>query len=66
MLGAIVFTYGMLMSFVLQGATRNAKLKKPNPPMLQYIGYVLVGLTAGLSGLLLLMAFTAKAPFPLM
>ncbi len=66
MLGAIVFTYGMLMSFVLQGATRNARLKKPNPPMLQYIGYVLVGLTAGLSGLLLLMAFTAKAPFPLM
>ncbi len=66
MLGAIVFTYGMLMSFVLQGATRNARLKKPNPPMLQYIGYVLVGLTAGLSGLLLLMAFSAKAPFPLM
>lgn len=66
MLGAIVFTYGMLMSFVLQGATRNARLRRPNPPMLQYIGYVLCGLSTGLSGLLLLMAFTAKAPFPLM
>lgn len=66
MLGAIVFTYGMLVSFVMQGAARNAKLKRPNPPMLQYIGYVLVGLSAGLSAMLLLMAFTAKAPFPLM
>lgn len=65
MLGAIVFTYGMLMSYVLQGATRNAKLKRPNPPMLQYIGYVLCGLSAGLSGMLLLMAFTAKGPLPL-
>jgi hypothetical protein len=66
MLGAIVFTYGMLMSFVLQGASRNARLKRPNPPMLQYVGYLLCGLSAGLSGMLLLMAFTAKAPFPLL
>ncbi|MFN3435197.1 MAG: hypothetical protein ACK4ZY_12470 [Sphingomonas sp.] len=65
MLGAIVFTYGMLTSFVLQGASRNARLARPNPPMLQYIGYVLCGLSAGLSAMLLLMAFTAKAPFPL-
>jgi hypothetical protein len=66
MLGSIVFTYGMLMSFVLQGATRNARLARPNPPMLQYIGYVLCGLSAGLSIMLLIMAFTARAPFPLM
>ncbi|RZL54598.1 MAG: hypothetical protein EOP65_11030 [Sphingomonas sp.] len=66
MLGSIVFTYGMLMSFVLQGATRNARLARPNPPMLQYIGYVLCGLSAGLSILLLIMAVTARAPFPLM
>jgi len=66
MLGAIVFTYGMLMSFVLQGATRNAKLARPNPPMLQYIGYLLCGLSGGLSIMLLIMAFTARAPFPLM
>lgn len=65
MLGAIVFTYGLLTSFVLQGASRNARLARPNPPMLQYIGYVLCGLSAGLSAMLLLMAFTAKAPFPL-
>ena len=65
MLGAIVFTYGMLMSFVMQGASRNARMRRPNPPMLQSIGYLLVGLSTGLSGMLLLMAFTAKAPFPL-
>jgi len=66
MLGAIVFTYSMLMSFVLQGATRNARLRRPNPPMLQYVGYLLCGLSAGLSIMLLIMAFTARAPFPLM
>jgi hypothetical protein len=66
MLGSIVFTYGMLTSFVLQGATRNARLARPNPPMLRYIGYVLCGLSAGLSILLLIMAVTARAPFPLM
>ena len=66
MLGAIVFTYSMLMSFVLQGASRNARLARPNPPMLQYVGYLLCGLSAGLSIMLLIMAFTAKAPFPLM
>ncbi len=65
MLGAIVFTYGMLTSFVLQGASRNARLKRPNPPMLQYIGYVLCGLSAGLSAMLLLMAFTTTGPLPL-
>ena len=66
MLGAIVFTYSMLMSFVLQGATRNARLRRPNPPMLQYVGYLLCGRSAGLSIMLLIMAGTAKAPFPLM
>lgn len=65
MLGAIVLTYGMLTSFVLQGASRNARLKRPNPPMLQYVGYVLCGLSAGLSAMLLLMAFTTKGPLPL-
>ncbi|WP_373276440.1 MULTISPECIES: hypothetical protein [Sphingomonas] len=54
------------MSFVLQGASRNARLARPNPPMLQYVGYLLCGLSAGLSIMLLIMAFTARAPFPLM
>lgn len=53
MLGAIVLTYGMLTSFVLQGASRNARLKRPNPPMLQYVGYVLLGTTAAASAILL-------------
>jgi hypothetical protein len=52
MLGAVVFTYGMLMSFVLSGASRNAKERRPNPPVLQYIGYVLLGSTAAASVML--------------
>ena len=53
MLGAVVFTYGMLMSFVLSGASRNAKARRPNPQVLQYVGYVLLGTTATASVLLL-------------
>ena len=52
MLGAMVFTYGMLMSFVLSGASRNAKMRRPNPPVLQYVGYVLLGSTVAASLLL--------------
>jgi hypothetical protein len=52
MLGAMVFTYGMLMSFVLSGASRNAKTGRANPPVLQYVGYVLLGSTAAASVLL--------------
>lgn len=53
MFGAVAFTYGLLMSFVLSGASRNRKLKRPNPPMLNYVGYVLFGSTAAASVLLL-------------
>lgn len=58
MLGAIVFTYGMLASFVLSGASRNRKMQRPNPPILAYVGYVLCGLSGALSLLLLVAAFT--------
>ncbi len=47
MAGAAVFVYGLLVSFIFSGASRNAKLRRPNPPMMQYLGYVLCGLTAG-------------------
>lgn len=46
MLEAVALTYGMLLSFVLSGASRNKKLARPNPPMLNYIGYVLFGATS--------------------
>lgn len=59
MIGAVVFTYGMLASFVLSGATRNRKLSRPNPPIMTYLGYVLCGLSAGLAVLLLFAAFTS-------
>lgn len=52
MFGAIAFAYGLLTSFVLTGASRNHKLKRPNPPILLYIGHVCLGCSAGLSVLL--------------
>jgi hypothetical protein len=59
MLGAIVLTYGMLASFVLSGATRNRRMRRPNPPILAYVGWVLCGLSGGLAVLLLFAAFTS-------
>lgn len=53
MFSAVVFAYGLLTSFVLSGATRNHKLRRPNPPIMQYVGYVLCGISGGLSVLLL-------------
>jgi hypothetical protein len=53
MFGVAAFTYGVLMSFVLSGASRNRKLRRPHPPMLLYVGYVLFGSTAAASVMLL-------------
>lgn len=52
MVGAVVFTYGLLTSFVLSGASRNRKLQRPNPAILNHVGYVLFGMSAGGSVLL--------------
>ncbi|WP_203309591.1 MULTISPECIES: hypothetical protein [Sphingomonas] len=65
MLGAFVFTYGMLASFVLQGAERNRRSGRANPPVLEYVGYTLCGLSAGLAVMLLVMAFTAPGAIPI-
>jgi hypothetical protein len=61
MTGAVVFTYGMLTSFVLSGAERNRKMRRPNPKVLEWVGWVLCGTSAGGSGLLLLHAATGWA-----
>lgn len=49
MFGTLAFTYGLLMSFVLSGASRNVKLRRPHPPTLVYMGYLLCGITAGIA-----------------
>ena len=49
MFGALALTYGMLMSFVLSGASRNVKLRRPHPPTMVYLGYLLCGITAGIA-----------------
>ena len=52
MVGVVVFTYGLLASFVLSGSSRNERMRRPNPPVMNYIGYVLFGMSAAASVLL--------------
>ncbi|MBB5713833.1 hypothetical protein [Sphingomonas aerophila] len=52
MVGVVVFTYGLLASFVLSGASRNERMRRPNPPVLDYIAYLLFGMSAAASVLL--------------
>ncbi|KQN93125.1 hypothetical protein ASE95_11200 [Sphingomonas sp. Leaf231] len=49
MIEAVALTYGMLLSFVLSGASRNRKLSRANPPVLMYVGYVLFGITCSVA-----------------
>ena len=49
MIEAVALTYGMLLSFVLTGASRNKKLSRANPPVLMYVGYVLFGITCSVA-----------------
>ena len=59
-----IFAYGMLISIVLSGATRNKKARKANPLMLEYLGYMLCG--ASLATCALLMGYAlAQALTPL-
>ena len=66
MVGAAVLVYGMLVSFIFSGASRNAKLQRKNPPMMQYVGYVLCGITAGISVILLAHAAGSAVGTPLL
>ncbi|AUW57630.1 hypothetical protein C1T17_05460 [Sphingobium sp. SCG-1] len=45
-------TYGVLASFVLSSAGRNHAARKPHPPVLRHIGYVLCGMSAGTCAIL--------------
>lgn len=51
-------TYGVLASVILSAAQRNRKLARPHPPLLLYMGYLLCGLSAGLSAILAIVALT--------
>jgi hypothetical protein len=54
-----LFTYGLLTTFILSGASRNRRLRRPDPPAVQYLGYLLCGVSGGLS--ILLFAYAALA-----
>jgi xanthosine utilization system XapX-like protein len=66
MVGTAVFFYGLLVSFIFSGASRNAKLRRPNPPAIQYFGYLLCGLTGGGSLILLAHALGDALGVPLL
>ena len=53
MLEFAVFTFGMLASFVLSGLGRNKKAQRANPPMLHFMGLVLMGFSGALGVMLL-------------
>ncbi|MGN5375042.1 hypothetical protein [Sphingomonas hankookensis] len=52
MVETAVFTYGLLASFILSAASRNQRMQRPNPPMMTYLGYVLLGMSAAAAVLL--------------
>jgi hypothetical protein len=66
MVGTAMFVYGLLMSFIFSGASRNAKLSRPNPPILVNLGYLLCGLTAGASVILAVHAVGDMLGMPLL
>lgn len=45
-------TYGMLTSFVLSSLRRNQVARRPHPPMLRHVGYMLCGMSAGACAIL--------------
>jgi len=49
-------TYGLLVSFVLSALRRNHKASQKNPAILQALGYMLCGMSAGAA---LILAFLA-------
>lgn len=52
MVETAVFTYGLLASFVLSAASHNQRAQRPNPPIMNYVGYILLGMSAGAAVLL--------------
>ena len=49
MLEFAVFAYGMLATFVLSGASRNQRDRRPNPRVLEYVGWLLFGASSAAS-----------------
>lgn len=48
-MGMVILTYGFLSTFVLSGASRNRRNGVKNPKMMEWVGYVLVGVSIGVS-----------------
>lgn len=42
---AAAFTYSLLSGFVLSSASRNRREGRDNPPMVEYVGYGLIGIS---------------------
>lgn len=46
-MSAAIVLYGFLTNYVILSASRNRKAAVPNPPILEYVGQGLFGLTVG-------------------
>jgi hypothetical protein len=57
---AAAFTYSLLSGFVLSSASRNKREGRGNPPMLDYVGYGLVGVSIVISLILAYLALTGE------
>ena len=55
---AAVFTYSLLSGFVLSSASRNRREGRDNPPMVDYVGYALVGISIAIAGMLAYLVVT--------
>jgi hypothetical protein len=51
-MGAAILVYGFLTSFVLSGASRNRRESRPNPAILEWTGFVLMGISIGVAMIL--------------
>lgn len=63
MYGVVAFAYGLLTSFILAGASRNKRLRRPNPPIMDYAAFVLCAISAASAVLLLIHAGATAVGF---
>lgn len=63
-MSAVIVLYGLLTNFVILSASRNRKAAVPNPPILEYVGQGLFGLTVGML-VMLVGCIVTGADFPI-
>ena len=57
---AAAFTYSMLSGFILSCASRNKREGRPNHPMIDYVGFFLIGVSIAIALGLVYLAFSGE------